>query len=104
MAAAPSPAQPVATAKVVKPAAAAVVRLRVEGTGRPFARGRLLDDMRQRAIAVACDGGVVVAIALCGFIVFDTFWLPLAVAMLAYYLGGIMLLGNTPGVCLLAVG
>ena len=34
----------------------------------------------------------------------DKFWLPLGVAMLAYYLGGILLLGNTPGVCLLAPG
>jgi hypothetical protein len=82
----------------------AVVRVRVEGTGRPFSAGRLLDDMRRRAIAAACDAGVVIAIALCGFVVFNTFWLPLGVTMLAYYLGGILVLGNTPGVCLLAVG
>ncbi len=60
--------------------------------------------MRHRWAAVACDGGLVVAIALCVFIACDKFWLPLGVAMLAYYLGGILLLGNTPGVCLFAPG
>jgi hypothetical protein len=30
------------------------------------------------------------------------FWLPLAVATLGYYMLGILLLGNTPGVCLWA--
>jgi len=35
-------------------------------------------------------------------IVEDEGWQPLSVAALAYYLGGILLLGNSPGVCLLA--
>jgi transcriptional regulator with XRE-family HTH domain len=91
------------TAAAAKPAAVHVLRLRLADTGRPFAPGRLLTNMRQRAIAAACDGGVVLAMALCGFIVFEKFWLPLGVAMLAYYLGGILVLGNTPGVCLLAI-
>jgi transcriptional regulator with XRE-family HTH domain len=81
----------------------AVVLVRVADSGRRFAPGRLLTDMRQRGIAAACDGGVVLAVALFGFIVCDRFWLPLGVAALAYYLGGILLLGNTPGVCLLAI-
>jgi transcriptional regulator with XRE-family HTH domain len=91
------------TAAAAKTAAVHVVRVRVADTGRRFAPGRLLTDMRQRAIAAACDGGVVLAMALCGFIVFEKFWLPLGVAMLTYYLGGILVLGNTPGVCLLAI-
>ena len=78
------------------------IRVRVAETGRSFAPGRLLGGLRQRAAAAACDGGVVVAIALCVFMACDAFWLPLGVAMLAYYLGGILVLGNTPGVCLLA--
>jgi transcriptional regulator with XRE-family HTH domain len=90
-------------AAAAKPPAVHVVRVRVADTGRRFVRGRLLTDVRQRAIAAACDGGVVLAMALCGFIVFEKFWLPLGVAMLAYYLGGILVLGNTPGVCLLAI-
>jgi hypothetical protein len=51
---------------------------------------------------VACDSGIILALALCVFIAFNSFWLPLGLAMIAYYLGGILLLGNTPGVCLLA--
>jgi helix-turn-helix protein len=82
----------------------AVVRVRVADAGRPFAPGRLLAGLRRRAAAAACDGGVVTAIALIAFIACDRFWLPLGVTMFAYYLGGILLLGNTPGVCLLAAG
>jgi hypothetical protein len=78
------------------------LRLKLADTPRPFLQGRLLTGMRQRWAAVACDGGVVLAIAVCVFVVCNTFWLPLGVSMIAYYLGGILLLGNTPGVCLLA--
>jgi hypothetical protein len=34
----------------------------------------------------------------------EKFWLPFGIAMIGYYVGGILLLGNTPGVCLLAPG
>jgi hypothetical protein len=84
------------------PPAGAALRLKLADAPTPFIHGRLLTGMRQRWAAVACDGGVVLAIALCVFVVCNTFWLPLGVAMIAYYLGGILLLGNTPGVCLLA--
>lgn len=97
------PASAMVAATKAVPVKAAVVRVRVADTGRRFAPGRLLTEMRQRAIAAACDGGVVAAIALCGFIASDRFWLPLGVAALVYYLGGILVLGNTPGVCLLAI-
>jgi hypothetical protein len=85
-----------------KPAAIASVRVKVVEEPTPFVRGRLLDGMRHRLAAIACDAGVVIGIALLMYIAFDKFWLPLGVAMLAYYLGGILLLGNTPGVCLWA--
>jgi transcriptional regulator with XRE-family HTH domain len=111
----PTAVEPPASAPAIAPAApavaaaakptqvpATVMRVKVADTGRQFVPGRLLTDVRQRAIAAACDGGVVMAIALCGFVVFDTFWLPLGVTALGYYLGGILVLGNTPGVCLLA--
>jgi hypothetical protein len=78
------------------------LRIKIPEPGKPFAQGHLLAGMRERLVAVACDGGVVVAIALGVFIVFGQFWLPLGVVMLAYYLGGILVLGNTPGVCLWA--
>ena len=101
---APQVGQAVAALAAAAAPAPSAVRLRLEGAGKPFAPGRLLASMRQRAAAVACDGGVVVAIALCVFMACDKFWLPLGVVMLAYYLGGILLLGNTPGVCLWATG
>ena len=101
-AAAPSDHAPAAVA--TKPAETTALRLTLADAPTPFARGRLLAGMRHRWAAVACDGGLVLAIALCAFIACDTFWLPLGVAMLGYYMGGILLLGNTPGVCLFAPG
>ena len=99
----PPPATP--AAKTARPAllsADAGLRLTLADTGVPFRGGRLLAEMRQRCAAVACDAGVVMAIAATVFVACGKFWLPLGVTMLGYYLGGILLLGNTPGVCLWA--
>jgi hypothetical protein len=79
-----------------------VLRLTLADTGAWFVGGTAVLDMRHRLAAIACDAGVVIAIALSVFVVSGLFWLPLAVAMLGYYLLGILLLGNTPGVCLWA--
>jgi transcriptional regulator with XRE-family HTH domain len=98
-----APAEPAPAVTIAKPETT-TLRLKLADAPTPFLRGRLLSGMRHRWAAVACDGGFVVAIALCAFIAFDKFWLPLGVAMLTYYLGGILLLGNTPGVCLFAPG
>jgi transcriptional regulator with XRE-family HTH domain len=106
----PDPLDPPAPAPHVEPSPAAkssettTLRLKLADAPTPFLRGRLLSGMRHRWAAVACDGGFVLAIALCAYIACDKFWLPLGVAMLTYYLGGILLLGNTPGVCLFAPG
>jgi hypothetical protein len=109
--AAPEGAAPPPQAKAIEPPAPLTlarasrrssVRVKIPEPGKPFAQGHLLAGMRERLVAVACDGGVVVAIALCVFIVCGKFWLPLGVVMLGYYLGGILVLGNTPGVCLFA--
>ena len=103
----PDPAAPAATvvAKAPRPAlvsADAGLRLTLADAGAPFRGGRVLARMWQRWAAVACDAGVVMAIAAIVFLASGKFWLPLAVSMLGYYLGGILLLGNTPGVCLFA--
>lgn len=103
----PDPAEPAATAvaDAARPASGsgnAGLRLTLADTGVPFRGGRLLAEMRPRWAAVACDAGVVMAIAAIVFLACGTFWLPLGVSMLGYYLGGILLLGNTPGVCLCA--
>ena len=79
-----------------------VLRLKLADAGLPFSGGRFLSEARGRWAAVAWDAGVVFAIALSVFVALDTFWTPLSVSMLCYYLGGILILGNTPGVCLFA--
>ena len=103
----PDPAEPGPTpvadaARPPPPSGDAVLRLTLADDGTPFRGGRLLAEMRRRWAAVACDAGVVMAIAASVFVVSGKFWLPLGVSMLVYYLGGILLLGNTPGVCLWA--
>ncbi len=103
----PDPAEPAAppVAEATRPALVsgeAVLRLTLADADAPFSGGRLLSEMRQRWAAVACDAGVVMTIAASVFLVSGKFWLPLGVSMLGYYLGGILLLGNTPGVCLWA--
>jgi transcriptional regulator with XRE-family HTH domain len=98
----PPPAPNAPGADAPAPADKAGLRLKLAADPTPFVPGRLLAGMRRRCAAVACDGGVVLAIALCMFVAFDRFWLPLGVTMIGYYLGGILLLGNTPGVCLWA--
>jgi transcriptional regulator with XRE-family HTH domain len=78
------------------------VLLTVNLAGTTFTKGRFLRDIRKRWAAAACDAGVSCGIALCAFTVLGHFWTPLGVSMLCYYAGGILLLGNTPGVCLFA--
>jgi len=81
-----------------------VLRLTLADERSPFKAGRLLQRMGDRFAAVAIDAGVVLAIAISVFVASEVFWVPLALATLGYYLGGILLLGNTPGVCLRAAG
>jgi transcriptional regulator with XRE-family HTH domain len=78
------------------------LRLTLADAGGRFTRKRVLADMSRRFAAVACDAGAVVAIAAGVFLATGIFWLPLAIAMSAYYWGGIVVLGNTPGVWLSA--
>jgi transcriptional regulator with XRE-family HTH domain len=91
-----APAEPVA------PAGQAGLRLTLVETGLPFTGGRLLADARRRWSAAAWDLGSLVAIALSVFVVMDAFWMPFSVTALCYYVGGVLFLGNSPGVCLFA--
>src|SRR5262249_16618431 len=84
------------------PRADTVLRLTLAETGIPFSGGRLLAQTRRRWAAVAWDTGVVFAIAVMLFGVVGEFWSSLGISMLCYYTGGILILGNTPGVCLFA--
>ena len=78
------------------------LRLTLADTSSTFARGPFLPAVRTRCAAVACDLGVIAVLGLISFIAVGRFWLPVAVSMAVYYVGGILLLGNTPGVCLFA--
>ena len=79
-----------------------VVRVTLPASNASFTRGRLLADAGSRVAAATCDAAVVFGLAATMFVVYGRFWAPLSATMLGYYLGGILLLGNTPGVCLLA--
>ena len=78
------------------------LRLTLVETGLPFAGGRVLADARRRWSAAAWDLGSLLAIAVSIFVFMDAFWMPLGVTALCYYVGGIIVLGNSPGVCLFA--
>lgn len=79
-----------------------VLRLTLADAGTKFVAGCLLTTARRRWAAAAFDAWVALAIALVVFAASGHFWVPLGVSMLAYHLGGVLVLGNTPGVCLWA--
>jgi transcriptional regulator with XRE-family HTH domain len=84
-------------------AAWARVRLTVEKTPDICRAGPVLPATRQRVGAAAADAAVLVTIATAFALALGNFWAPLAIAMAAYYLGGILIFGNTPGVGLFAI-
>jgi transcriptional regulator with XRE-family HTH domain len=79
-----------------------VLRLNLADLDVTSTRGKLLLGMRPRWAAVAWDVCVLLAVGLMLFVAFNRFWMPFAIATLAYYGGSILLLGNTPGVSLFA--
>jgi transcriptional regulator with XRE-family HTH domain len=108
----PPPATATAAAPAATPAqlgaeanrspAVPALRLTLEDTGATFTPGPFLPAVCERCLAVACDIAVIAALGLLSFAALGSFWMPLAATTLAYYAGGILLLGNTPGVCLFA--
>jgi transcriptional regulator with XRE-family HTH domain len=79
-----------------------VLRLNLADLDVTSTRGKLLVGMRPRWAAVAWDVCVLLAVGLMLFVALNRFWMPFAIATLAYYGGSILLLGNTPGVSLFA--
>jgi transcriptional regulator with XRE-family HTH domain len=88
----------------VPPPPASSLRLTLADTHGSFSRGPVLRSFRSRWAAVGCDGAVVATLALVFEIVLGTVWMPLTIALAGYYAGSILLLGNTPGVCLFGSG
>jgi transcriptional regulator with XRE-family HTH domain len=80
----------------------ATLRLTLADTGSSFSAGQLLASARSRCIAIAYDALIIVTLGLTLYLVLGTVWMPLCLALAGYYAGGILLLGNTPGVCLSA--
>jgi hypothetical protein len=77
-------------------APASTLRLTLVDDGPPIVTG-VFRNWRVRLAAVACDAAVLAALTGAAYLASGVFWLPLAIAMLCYYVGGVVLLGNTPG-------
>jgi transcriptional regulator with XRE-family HTH domain len=78
------------------------VRITVADPPAAFSPGAIAASMRSRITAVACDAAVVGTIGLVVYAVMGALWAPLCITLVAYYGLGILLLGNTPGVCFVA--
>jgi transcriptional regulator with XRE-family HTH domain len=99
----PDPSEPVFVAAPAPPPKS-TLRLTLAQTGISFLPGRILPSAQSRCAAVACDAVVMLTLGLVIYAVLGTLWMPLCLALVVYYAGGILLLGNTPGVCLTAPG
>lgn len=99
----PDPNEPAPAAPASKSHSPAL-RLTLADTGRSFVRGRVIESPGGRLMAVVCDAVVVGTLGLVMYVVLGTLWMPMCVVLFGYYAAGILLLGNTPGVCLWASG
>lgn len=86
----------------VTPYPAQPLRLTLAEPAPFFARGPMVRMFRTRLRAIALDAFVLAVVGLSLFVVVGSFWAPLCVAAAVYYFGSILILGNTPGVCLFA--
>lgn len=96
---------PLAAEKVVnKPDASRAASMRVASppAGAWFSEGTLVKGLGLRCFAAAVDLFVLSVMGLALFAVLGMFWAPMCLATAAYYSVSILLLGNTPGVCLFA--
>jgi hypothetical protein len=80
----------------------ATIRVGAPRPGIWFLKGGLVQGVGSRCLAAAVDWFVLAVIALATYAVLGSFWAPLCAGAALYYAGGILLLGNTPGVCLFA--
>lgn len=90
------------TASKASAAGTSPVRVAAPPTGAWFSEGPLVKGVALRCFAVAVDVFVLCVMGLALYVVLGMFWAPLCLATVAYYSVSILLLGNTPGVCLFA--
>jgi transcriptional regulator with XRE-family HTH domain len=83
-------------------AKAAPLRVAAPPAGAWFAEGALVRGLGLRCFAAAVDLFVLSVMGLALYAVLGMFWAPMCLATAAYYSVSILLLGNTPGVCLFA--
>ena len=87
-----------------RPPRPAALRLTLEDSWAPFTGGELLSAIARRSAAVAVDASITAIVAVGLFLTLGSVWIPLTIFMACYYWGGILLLGNSPGVCLQGPG
>jgi transcriptional regulator with XRE-family HTH domain len=80
----------------------AALRVQAPAAGAWFTDGALIKGLGMRCFAVAVDLFVLSVMGLALFAVLGMFWAPTFLATAAYYSVSILVLGNTPGVCLFA--
>jgi transcriptional regulator with XRE-family HTH domain len=78
------------------------MRVTAPPAGAWFSEGTLVRGIGLRFFAAAVDLFVLSVMGLALFAVLGMFWAPMCLATVAYYSVSILLLGNTPGVCLFA--
>ncbi len=100
----PDPGDPDPAAGAAAAAASSPLRLTLANTGRFFVRGRLVRTLHVRLAAAACDALFVTVLGLVVYAAVGVWWMPLCMVLVGYYAGSVLLLGNTPGVCLCAPG
>jgi len=79
-----------------------VLRLTLADTPQAFSGGQSLKKAGARVKAAAWDCAATLTLGLIAFLILGSFWTPFALVTLCYYAGGILILGNSPGVCLFA--
>lgn len=92
----------VAKGESPKPRQQPVLRLTMADAPTPFSGGQFLQRAGARVKAASWDCAATLVLGLIAFLVLGIFWTPFAVVTLCYYAGGILILGNSPGVCLFA--
>lgn len=79
-----------------------VLRLALADEPRVFSAGAVIRAARVRLLAILCDLGVPAALAGLAYLLVHSFWAPFGVALMCYLVVGVLVLGNTPGIFIVA--